>query len=358
MKKKLGTGAVFLLLFSFLIFQNILLTKRLSVVENKLGGAEKLNCSEKDTIEKVRKSVVRVVGGDAEGSGFAIKENLVLTNFHVIEFEPSPKIILPDNSFDTGVILMGDKDADLALIQINKKLPVLQFGDTKVLAPAEELLAIGFPFGGSLVGESTVNKGSFSGRRRYKSANLDYIQTDATLNPGVSGGPMINICGEVMGINTAGTGGLGLAISSESIKQKWLDMAVSKDSLKDIKTITFEPDKGPIEAVSAFYNYIKIRKMNEAYRLLSDNFLNGHQFEYWKQGYEPNLDTSVLSIKLDPEKENFVNVKLTTKDLIEDEIILKYFEGHWEVKNIDGKWLLWDPEIKEVKDPGYAWFYE
>lgn len=358
MKKKLGLGAVFLLLISFLIFQNILLTKRLSVVENKLGGAEKLNCNEKDTIEKVRKSVVRVVGGVSEGSGFAVKENVVLTNFHVIEFEPSPKVIMPDNKVTTAVILMGDKNADLALLEINGKLPVVKWGDTKKLNPADELLAIGFPFGGDLIGESTVNKGSLSGRRHQKETNLDYIQTDATLNPGVSGGPMINICGEVVGVNTAGTGGLGLAITSESIKQKWLDIAVSKDSLKDVKTITFEPDKGPLEAVSAFYNYIKIRKMNEAYRLLSDNFLNGHQFDYWKVGYEPNLDTSAFLIELDPEKENFVNVKLTTKDLIEDEIILKYFEGHWEVKNIDGKWLLWDPEIREVKEPGYRWFYE
>jgi hypothetical protein len=253
---------------------------------------------------------------------------------------------------------MGDKDADLALIQINKKLPVLQFGDTKTLAPAEELLAIGFPFGGALMGESTVNKGSFAGRRLYKSANLDYIQTDSTLNPGVSGGPMVNICGKVMGINTAGTGGLGLAISAESIRQKWLDMATNKDSLKDVKVISFEPEKGPKETVEAFYNYIKIRKMNDAFNLLSDNFKKGYSFEHWKKGYEPNLDTSVISITLDKEKENFIKVKLSTKDLIDDEIINKFFEGHWEVKNIDGKWLLWDPEIKEVENPDYFWFYE
>ena len=357
MRKRIGI--VLLLLFSgFLVFQNYELNRRLNLVENKLGGKELLLCNEKDSVANVRKSVVRVVGAHSEGSGFAVRENIVLTNFHVIEFEPSPKVIMPDNKVAAANILMGDKDADLALLEIQEELPVIKWGDTRKLNVSDGLLAIGFPFGGMLVGEATVNKGSLSGRRHDKNFNIDYIQTDATLNPGVSGGPMINICGEVVGINTAGTGGLGLAISSESIRQKWLDMAISKDSLKDIKVITFEPEKGPLEAVTAFYNYIKIRKMNDAFALLSDNFKNGYSVEHFKKGYEPNLDTSVVSIKLDPMKENFVNVKLSTKDLIDDEIVSKFFEGYWEVKNIEGKWLLWDPEIKEVKDPGYGWFYD
>jgi hypothetical protein len=167
---------------------------------------------------------------------------------------------------------------------------------------------------------------------------------------------MINICGEVVGVNTAGVAGLGLAITSETIRQKWLDLAVSKDSLKDIKKIVFEPEKGPLEAVTAFYNYIKIRKMTEAFGLLSDNFKKGYGFDHWKKGYEPNLDTSVIKVEQDKEKENFVNVKLSTKDLIDEEIVTKFFEGFWEVRKIDGKWLLWDPEIKKV-EPDWTWFF-
>ncbi len=83
-----------ILVFFWSLWQVITLNKRLVIVENKLGGKEVLACNEKDTINKVRQSVVRVVGGYAEGSGFAVKPNVILTNFHVIEFEPSPKIIL------------------------------------------------------------------------------------------------------------------------------------------------------------------------------------------------------------------------------------------------------------------------
>lgn len=106
------------------------LSKRLEKIETRLGGPTKIGCNEKDSIEKMRQSVVRIIGGESEGSGFAIKDGgIILTNFHVIEFEPSPKVVLPDNSFETAEILMADKNADLATIKINKNLPVISWGN-------------------------------------------------------------------------------------------------------------------------------------------------------------------------------------------------------------------------------------
>src|SRR3990167_6764846 len=104
------------------------LSNRIQRIENKLGGSERIACNEKDTVEKVRRSVVRVVGGGGEGSGFAIqKGGFILTNFYVIDSEPAPKIILPNNTFETGEVIMADKDADLAVIKIKKVLPALRF---------------------------------------------------------------------------------------------------------------------------------------------------------------------------------------------------------------------------------------
>ena len=99
------------------------LSNRIQKIENKLGGPGKIACTEKKTVEKVRRSVVRVVGGESEGSGFVIqKGGLILTNFHVIDSEPNPKVIFPDNTFETAQIIMADKDTDLAIIKVKRNL--------------------------------------------------------------------------------------------------------------------------------------------------------------------------------------------------------------------------------------------
>ena len=360
--KPIGVLIIVAGLVFFIFYQQNQINKlnnRFSLIENKLGGEKKIGCNDTDSVKKIRQSVVRIIGGESEGSGFAIQSGgIILTNFHVIEFEPSPKVILPDNTFQTAEILMADKNADLAIIKINKELPVIVWGDPKELESAEELLAVGFPLGGELSGEASVNKGSLSARRKSKDVGVEYLQTDITLTEGVSGGPMINVCGEVMGINTAGLAGLGLAISTDSIKQKWLEMNTSDNSLKDVKKIVFDDTQSAEFAVATFYNYLKARKLEKAFEILSDNFKKGHGFDYWKQGYESLLDTTVIKIEEDKDKKDRINIKLGTKDMVNDEIVYKYFEGYWDVKNIDGKWRLWDPKIKEVVNPDYSWFYE
>ena len=190
------------------------LTNRINKIENKLGGSKKIGCTEKEAVERVRQSVVRVVGGESEGSGFAIqKGGFILTNFHVIASEPIPKVILPDNTFETAQVIMADKDADLAVVKINKSLPVLRMACLDEMGPVEEVLSIGYPLGGSLPGEASVTRGSFSRFILDRENNIKYLNTDMTFVSGVSGGPMVNIYGDVVGINTAGltSGGMSLA---------------------------------------------------------------------------------------------------------------------------------------------------
>ena len=354
--------AIFLVgTFAYTAYEISRLSNRIQKIENKLGGAQKIACNEKDTVEKVRRSVVRVVGGESEGSGFAIqKGGFILTNFHVIDSEPNPKVILPDNTFETAQVIMADKDADLAVIKIKKDLPAVTFACLGGVCPAEEVLAIGYPLGGDLPGESSVIRGSFSRRTKDKKNGVQYLQTDMTMVAGISGGPMVTICGEVVGINTAGLllGGMGIAISSDSIKEKCHQMSVSKDPLKDVKKTIFEPNKNALEAVRAFYNYLKARRLEKAFELLSDNFVKGYSFEQWAWGYRPLLDTTIVIIKPDKEIVNRIHVKLSTKDLIDDEIVYKYFEGYWDVRQVNGKWLLWHPRIREIKDPEQDWFID
>ncbi len=331
------------------------LQNRVDALENQLNQQSK-QCNIKDSISKLSKSIVRIIGGEAEGSGFAIDKNTILTNFHVIQFEASPKVVLSDNTFQTAQIILADKDDDLALLKIDANVPVVQLGDSDKLLQTDSLYSMGFPFGGDLPGEMTVKKGILSGNRFDKSSGIMYIQTDATLNPGLSGGPMTDECGEAVGINTLGGSGMGMAISSNSIKQKWDDMKSSgKDPLKDITVLDIQPNTDPQHTVEAYYDYIKLRRLDKAFALLGD-YKKDFKFENWVKGYKPNLDTSVISITPDDSDPNKIKVKLSTKNLVDGDIVYKYFEGYWLVKKVNGKLLLNDAHIKEVKNPDYIWF--
>ena len=171
---------------------------------------------------------------------------------------------------------------------------------------------------------------------------------------------MVNICGEAVGIACAGLppGGMGVAISSDSIFERVVKMFASENPLKDVKKITFNPDKNPLEAVRSFYNYLKLRSMENAFGLLSDNFIKGFSFEDWLKGYESMLDTNIVLIKPDKKIADRIHVKLSTKDLVDEKIVYKYFEGLWDVRKEQGRWLLWRPKIKEVKDPEQTWFLD
>ena len=142
------------------------------------------------------------------GSGFIIsKEGVILTNSHLVFGHQTIDVIL-DDGFTTRAELVGvDPLFDLAVIRISvegKNLPVAILGDSDKVQTGEDVLAFGNPFGL----EKTLTRGIISGVNRTLSASpmspeIPLIQTDAAVNPGNSGGPLVNSCGEVIGINTA-----------------------------------------------------------------------------------------------------------------------------------------------------------
>jgi len=142
------------------------------------------------------------------GSGFIIrKEGVILTNSHLVFGHQTIDVIL-DSGFTTRAELVGvDPFLDLAVLRISvpvKSLPVVILGDSDKVQTGEDVLAFGNPFGL----EQTLTRGIISGVNRTLSASpmspeLPLIQTDAAFNPGNSGGPLVNACGEVIGINTA-----------------------------------------------------------------------------------------------------------------------------------------------------------
>jgi serine protease Do len=161
----------------------------------------------------------------ALGSGFIIDPaGYIVTNYHVIQDADVITVILQDDTNLTATVVGRDKKTDLALLKVNSKkpLPAVSFGDSDKLRVGDWILAIGNPYG---LGGS-VTAGIISARARdINSGPYDeYLQTDAPINRGNSGGPMFNMDGEVVGVNAAifspsgGSIGIGFAIPSSLAK--------------------------------------------------------------------------------------------------------------------------------------------
>ncbi len=134
------------------------------------------------------------------GSGFIISaDGYLLTNHHVVEGADEIYVTLTDKREFKGRLIGSDKRTDVALVKIEASgLPRLQVGDSNRLRVGEWVLAIGSPFGL----ENTVTAGIVSAKGRDTGDFLPFIQTDVAVNPGNSGGPLINMAGEVVGINS------------------------------------------------------------------------------------------------------------------------------------------------------------
>ncbi|HEY2352248.1 MAG TPA: trypsin-like peptidase domain-containing protein [Candidatus Acidoferrum sp.] len=166
---------------------------------------------------------------EGAGSGFVIdKRGYILTNFHVVQEAQSIEVVLGDQSRYPAKFIGADQRNDVALLKIEangKNLATLPLGDSSTLQVGQKVLAIGNPFGF----QSTLTTGVVSALgRTVQTSDTTFIdeaiQTDAAINRGNSGGPLINTHGEVIGINSAiytpsgTTAGIGFAIPVNTAK--------------------------------------------------------------------------------------------------------------------------------------------
>jgi S1-C subfamily serine protease len=173
----------------------------------------------------------------ALGSGFVISaDGRILTNNHVVSGSSKIEVTLPDQSRYIAKVLVRDRGDDLALIQIEpkKRLSFLKLGDSDTLQVGQKVLAIGNPFG--YAGTLTTGVVSSLGREiRSENSTLEgLVQTDAAINEGNSGGPLLDSQGNVIGINTAilapsgGNIGIGFAMPINRAKAMLDDFRAGK----------------------------------------------------------------------------------------------------------------------------------
>ena len=202
------------------------------------------------------------------GSGFIIDASgIVVTNNHVIADADEVNVILNDGTKLRAEVLGRDKKTDLALLKVKsaKPLPAVKFGNSEKLRLGEWVIAIGNPF--SLGG--TVTAGIVSARNRdINSGPYDnYIQTDAAINRGNSGGPLFNLDGEVVGVNTAiispsgGSIGIGFAVPAKTAtavieqlrqygetRRGWLGVRIQPVTDEIAESLNIKPARGALIA--------------------------------------------------------------------------------------------------------------
>lgn len=200
------------------------------------------------------------------GSGFIISEDgYIVTNNHVVEGATSVKVTLNnDETFDAEIVGL-DSRMDLALLKINadSKLPFISFGDSERSRVGEWVIAIGNPLG--LGGSVTAGIISALGRDIRSGPYDSFIQTDAPINRGNSGGPLINLNGEVIGVNTmiysqtGGSIGIGFSIPSELVvpvitqlkeygetRRGWLGVIIQEVTEEVVKDMDLNEERGAL----------------------------------------------------------------------------------------------------------------
>jgi len=200
------------------------------------------------------------------GSGFVYdSDGLIVTNNHVVDGADRVRVQLGDGRTLDAEVVGTDAETDLALLKVESDaaLPALGLGDSDALRIGESVFAVGNPFGLS----TTVTSGilSATGRSMPGGNYVDFLQTDAAINRGNSGGPLFNMAGEVIGVNTAiysptgGNVGIGFAVPSNivrlvvadlmddgSVERGWLGVAIQRVTPEIAEAMGMERSEGAL----------------------------------------------------------------------------------------------------------------
>ena len=273
------------------------------------------------------------------GSGFIVDPSgLIATNHHVIDKADTITVTLQDGTNFKAEIVGQDTKTDLALLRIksDKPLPAIKFGDSDKTRVGDWVLAIGNPFG---LGGS-VTAGILSARARDINSGPydDFLQTDASINRGNSGGPMFNMDGEVIGINTAiyspsgGSIGIGFAIPADLAKpvldqlrdfgharRGWLGVNIQNVNDEIAESLGLDKPKGALIAsvhdggpaqvagvqpgdVVLMFDGKPINDMKELPRFVAETPIDKSvKVMVWRKRNEVDLDVKVGELKEEPQ---------------------------------------------------------
>lgn len=294
----------------------------------QFNGYSKFFCSYQETKNKISPNVVRIIGSYSEGSGFFVKPNVVVTNRHVVDGEDYPKIVLPTGKFLTPIKVELSHKFDLAFLTVDgskQDYKIDIFTDDAILSPGEEVLSFGYALGSEIKGDPTIIPIHFENIRSLPQDETNYLQFSSPLVEGMSGGPVIDKCGSVIGINAMSTSGTSLIIARNTLEDATTYPSVFNESPEKIE---LKPGATPKDSVYAYYYLLKARDTKGCYDLLSSNYKTKSTYEEWTARF-PNV-ISVEVFNVEEIKPNLVYVTFGMSEWVNEEQSRKTYEGTWE----------------------------
>ena len=191
-----------------------------------------------DIVASIESGLVQIVTPSASGSGFAVSnDGLIITNAHVVGEHETVTVRSVTGLSYTGVVRGRDEELDLAVVKVATpgNIKAMPLGEVSEVRPGDAVIAMGFPLSDQLGDSYTVTTGVVSSRRIVGPA--ERIQTDAAINAGSSGGPLVNRDGEVIGVNTATFreyAGVSFAVSIEEVRNNLRALAAEQATLTQV----------------------------------------------------------------------------------------------------------------------------
>jgi len=188
--------------------------------EAKLNLLRDLQNNMADVVERVHQSLVQISNGRGAGAGTIWhSDGLIVTNAHVVHGRNHLNITLPDGRTLPTEVIAFDKAHDLAALSVSAdNLPTIELGDSRLLQPGQWVMAVGHPWGvqGAVTSGVVIGAGADLPEMR---TGREWIALDLHMRPGHSGGPLVDVAGRLVGINTMITGpDVGFAIPVQTVK--------------------------------------------------------------------------------------------------------------------------------------------